>query len=282
MEQGIIRPSNSAYASPVHFVKKQNGDWRICGDFRRLNSITISDRYTLPHIHDFSHGLAGNTVFSKIDLVKAYHQIPIKSSDSHKTAVITPIGLSEYTCMTFGLKNAAQSFQRFIDQVLLGIDCSYAYLDDILIASENEDHQKLDVEKVFQRPKDYDLKINIGKCVFGQETLQFWEVQISSSGVSPLPDKVKFLKNAAGMQACLHDLVKGKAKKDKSVITWSVEAKTAFQACKDLLVQSTILAYPKCDAQLSLATDASETAIEAVLQQHVDGSSESLGFFLRS
>ncbi|GBN28877.1 Transposon Ty3-G Gag-Pol polyprotein [Araneus ventricosus] len=156
--------------------------------------------------------------------------------------------------MTFGLKNAAQSFQRFIDQVLLGLDCSCAYLDDILIASENEDQHKLDVEKVFQRLKDYGLKINIGKCVFGQETLQFLGFQIS--GVSPLPDKVKvlieyplpktvdelrrflamlnfyhrFLKNAAGVQACLHDLVKGKAKKDKSVIAWSVEAKTAFQA----------------------------------------------------
>ncbi|GBM80865.1 hypothetical protein AVEN_205064-1 [Araneus ventricosus] len=80
MEQGIIRPSKSAYASPIHFLKKQNGDWRICGDFRRLNSIVISDRYPLPHIHDFSHGVAGKTVFSKINLVKAYHQIPIKSS----------------------------------------------------------------------------------------------------------------------------------------------------------------------------------------------------------
>ncbi|GBM26158.1 hypothetical protein AVEN_196985-1 [Araneus ventricosus] len=91
----------------------------------------------------------------------------------------------------------------------------------------------------------------------------------------------RFLKNAASVQACLHDLVKGKAKKDKSVIAWSVEAKIAFQACKDVLVQSTILAYPKYDAQLSLVTDASETAIGAVLQQHVDGSSEPLGFFSR-
>ncbi|GBO17180.1 Retrovirus-related Pol polyprotein from transposon gypsy [Araneus ventricosus] len=198
--------------------------------------------------------------------------------------------------MTFGLRNAAQSFQRFIDQVLLGLDCSYAYLDDILIASENEDQHKLDVEKVFQMLKDYGLKINIGKCVFGQETLQFLGFQISSRGVSPFPDKVKvlieyplpktvdklrrflamlnfyhrFLKNATGVQACLHDLAKGKAKKDKSVIAWSVEAKTAFQACKDFLVQSTILAYPKCDAQLSLVTDASETAIGAVLHEGRD------------
>ncbi|GBM33660.1 hypothetical protein AVEN_203698-1 [Araneus ventricosus] len=87
------------------------------------------------------------------------------------------------------------------------------------------------------------------------------------------------LKHAAGVQAYLNDLVKGKAKKVKSAISWAVEAKTAFQACKDLLVQSTILAYPKCNAQLSLVTDTSENAIGAVLQQHVDGSSEPLGVF---
>ncbi|GBN54221.1 Retrovirus-related Pol polyprotein from transposon opus [Araneus ventricosus] len=118
MEQGIRRQSQSTFASPIHFVKKPNGHWRICGDFRKLNAVTIIDRYPLPHIQDFSHNLAGKTVFSKIDLVKAYHQILIKASDIPKTAVRTPIGLIEYTKMTFGLRNAAQSFQRFMDQVL--------------------------------------------------------------------------------------------------------------------------------------------------------------------
>ncbi|GBM33640.1 Transposon Ty3-I Gag-Pol polyprotein [Araneus ventricosus] len=176
--------------------------------------------------------------------------------------------------MTFGLKNASQSFQRFIYHFLLGLDCFYAYLDDILIASKNEDQHKLDVEKVFQRLKNYGLKINIGKCIFGQETLQFLGFQISSSSVSPLPNKDKVLieyplpktvnelrrflamlnfyyrslKHAAGVQACLNDLVKGKAKKEKTVIAWSVEAKTDFQAFKDLLAQYTIVTYPKCDA----------------------------------
>ncbi|GBM67540.1 hypothetical protein AVEN_73676-1 [Araneus ventricosus] len=71
IEQGIIRQSQSAFASPIHFVKKPNGDWRICGDFRKLNAVTIPDSYPLPHILDFSHNLAGKTVFNKIDLVKA-------------------------------------------------------------------------------------------------------------------------------------------------------------------------------------------------------------------
>ncbi|GBN36067.1 hypothetical protein AVEN_189226-1, partial [Araneus ventricosus] len=96
MEQSIIRQSQSAFASPINFVKKPTGDWRICGDFRKLNAVTIPDRYPLPHILDFSNNLAGKTVFSKIDLVKAYHQIPLKTSGIPKTAVITQIGLFEY------------------------------------------------------------------------------------------------------------------------------------------------------------------------------------------
>ncbi|GBO45516.1 Retrovirus-related Pol polyprotein from transposon 297 [Araneus ventricosus] len=178
MEQGIIRQSQSAFASIIHFVKKPNGDWRICGDFRKLYAVTIPDRYPLPHIQDFSHNLADKTVFSKIDLVKAYHQIPIKTSDIPKTVVITPIGLFQYTKMTFGLRNAAQSFQRFMDQVLRGLDC-FAYLDDILVASEYLAKRKVDLEKVFQRLKEYNLKINLDKCVFGQEKMQFLGFQVS-------------------------------------------------------------------------------------------------------
>ncbi|GBN00219.1 Retrovirus-related Pol polyprotein from transposon opus [Araneus ventricosus] len=142
MEQGIIKQSQSAFASPIHFVKKPNVDWRICGDFRKLSTVTIPDRYPLPHIQDFSYNLAGKTVFIKIDLVNAYHQIPVKISDIPKTAVITPVGLFKYTKMTFGLKNAAQSFQRFMDQILWGLDC-FAHLDDILVASaiDHNDNQ---------------------------------------------------------------------------------------------------------------------------------------------
>ena len=93
-------------------VPKANGDWRPCGDFRRLNEATTPDRYPVPHIQDFTAGLAGAEVFSKIDLVKGYHQIPVHPEDVPKTAVITPFVLFEFLRMPFGLKNAAQSFQR--------------------------------------------------------------------------------------------------------------------------------------------------------------------------
>ena len=108
---GIIRRSDSPWASPLHMVKKSDGTWRPCGDYRRLNNITTPDRYPLPNMQDLGHKLAGCRVFSRLDLVKGYHQVPVADADVPKTAIITPFGLYEYLYMPFGLKNAAQSFQ---------------------------------------------------------------------------------------------------------------------------------------------------------------------------
>ncbi len=112
---GIIRRFTLSWASPLHMVPKKDGSRRPCGDYRCLNLVTALDKYPLPNMQDLSNGLHDCKVFSKIDLVKGYHQIPVATEDILKTAIISPFSLFEYLFTPFGLSNSAQTFQRMMD-----------------------------------------------------------------------------------------------------------------------------------------------------------------------
>ena len=223
--------------------------------------------------------------------------------DVPKTAVITPFGLFEFLSMPFGLRNAAQTFQRFIDEVLRGLPYVHPYIDDILIASDNKiDHVK-HLEEVFNRLSNFGLTINSSKCEFGQTSIKFLGHMIRFDGFTPLVDKVtavvnfpppnskknlqrfaglinyyrRFIPNCASILQPLTDLLRGST----NDIQLSPEALIAFEKIKEALQQCTLLTYVSPDSSISISVDASDIAIGAVLQQSVSGHWKPLAFFSR-
>jgi len=148
---GLVRHSTSPWASPLHMVRKADGSWRQCGEYHRLNAVTVPDTYPILNMMDFVTRAAGCTIFSKIDLKKGYHQIPMNPQDIPKTAITTPFGLFEFTRMTFGMRNAGNTFQRLMDRVLAGVECAFPYLDDIFIFSKGEAEHRSHLVLVLQR-----------------------------------------------------------------------------------------------------------------------------------
>ncbi|GFX14912.1 retrovirus-related Pol polyprotein from transposon 17.6 [Trichonephila clavipes] len=252
-KKGIIRPSKSPWSSPLHVVPKSDSTVRPVGDYRQLNSVTEFDSYPMPYLNDFAHALHGKKIFSKIDIFKAFHQIPIAECDIPKTAVTTPWGLYEYTHLCFGIVNAPQTFMRFMHEVLRGLPFCFVYLDDILCYSENAEEHRSHLRTIFQRLSSYGLKLNISKCVFGVTELIFLGHLITPDGIKPLPDKV---------QAVL-------------------DYKQPETRCKQALADAALLAHPSPSAPLALHVDASDYAIGGALHQVVDSELQPLAFFSR-
>jgi len=296
LEQGIIRPSTSPYNSPLWIVPKKIDNsgkekWRLVIDYRKLNQITVTDRYPIPNIEDIFDKLGRAQYFSTIDLAKGFHQIEMDPQDIKKTAFSTPNGHYEFLRMPFGLKNAPATFQRMVNNVLkdyIGKIC-LVYLDDIIIFSTSIEEHIVYIKKIFEKLREANLKVQIAKCKFLAKETEFLGHIVTNEGIKtnpnkvaaiqkiPLPKTQKEIKSFLGMSGyyrkfikdyskIAHDIVKYLKKNSKININ-DPKYIESFNKLKLLLQSDPILVHPDFSKQFTLITDASNFALGAVLMQ---------------
>ena len=178
-------------------VKKKSGDIRFACDFRQVNKVTRQDAYPLPRIDDALDSLHNAKWFSACDLKGAYWQVPIKESDRHKTIFVSHCGMYQWTVMPFGLTNSPAIFQRLMDCLLAGLtwEICLAYLDDIIIFSDTIEKHLEGLSLVLQRIINAGMKLNLDKCSFLKQQVEYLGHIVGSNGVLPLPDKVRAIQD---------------------------------------------------------------------------------------
>jgi len=305
IDMGVIRPSTSPWASPIH-LKKENDAYRFTMDLRELNKKTISDPFPIPRIDALLHRLGEATFISKIDLKKGYWQIKMHPDSIKYTAFICDQGKFEWLRMPFGLKTAPSIFQRFMNKVLgdaRGIFAE-AYLDDIVIFSNSwVDHIK-HINYIMEQLRRAGLTVNIDKCDFGKTKVKYLGFIITPEGVSTDPDKIdavvryprpkssKDIKKFLGLCGWYRHFIdkfsdiaeplNNMLSKDKK-FSWQTEQEDAYQTLKSLIANSVVLAYPDFSRPFILRTDASSVGLGCVLgQMTIDGFERPIAFASRS
>ena len=294
-KQGVIEKSFSPWEAQTVMVKKKDGTWRMCVDYRKLNGRTIQDVYPITRIDENLDSLSGADWFSCLDLDMAYHQVPMAKNDKEKTAFATPLGgLYHYITMPFGLCSAPSTFQRLIERALHGLQWHIVvlYLDDIIVMGRTFEEHLKNLGTVFDRLPEAGLKLKTKKCKFLQHETSFLGHTVSREGIQTNPSKVqaikdmsrpgtvtqvrsflgfcsyyrKYVQDFAGITKPLFDLTKKDAK-----MVWTKDQQDAFEKLKIRLISAPILGYLQVDGQeFILDTDASSVAIGAVLSQIQD------------
>lgn len=295
LEQNIIEPSSSPWSSPIWVVPKkldasQTQKWRVVIDYRKLNDITIGDTYPIPQITEILDQLGCSKYFSTLDLASGFHQIKLNDADKEKTAFTVPEGHYHFLRMPFGLKNAPSTFQRLMNSALSGLQgirC-FVYLDDVVCYSHDLDTHIINLKSIFQRMRDFNLKLQPEKCEFLRREVAYLGHIISEDGVKPNPDKIKavtmfpipqtpkdvksFLGLVSYYRRFISDFSKtakpltSLLKKDQPFL-WENQQQLAFEELKSKLTSAPVLCYPDFTKPFLLTTDASNHALGAVLSQ---------------
>ena len=288
LDAKIIRPSVSPYNTPVLFVKKPDGSYRLVCDFRRLNNVTITENFPIPNIGELIDNLAGATYFSTLDLTSGFYQLSLHPDDYEKTAFSTPEGHWEWTRTPFGLKNAPASFQRLMSLVLSGI--SGIYIDDVIVASRSFEEHLVKLREIFDRLSQHGLKLKPSKCHFFRRSIRYLGFRVSEGKVQPDPQNLevvkkfnvphsiknvrqflgltgfyrKFIPDYAEISLPLTNLLKTK---DKKKFIWCEDAQKSFDILKEKLLCEPILVLPNFEKPFVLHTDASIHSIGAYVSQ---------------
>lgn len=302
--KGIIRDSESEYASPVLLVKKKNGSDRMCVDFRALNKITVKDRFPLPLIDDHIDRLGKSKFFTVLDMASGFHQIPLTEDSIKYTGFVTSEGHYEYLKMPYGLANAPVIFQRIISNTLrkfIELGSVVVYIDDVMLLSANVDEGLELLRDVLDTLTRAGFSINVHKCSFLCTEVEYLG-RIISNGVvkpskskiealvkAPIPENVKQIRQFLGLAGYFRRYIPNFARKTACIarltrkdaeFIWGPEQELARTEIITCLTNEPILAIFDPQLPTELHTDASSAGYGALLlQTHQDGQKRVVAYF---
>jgi hypothetical protein len=303
---GRIRPSKSPIASPFFFRKKKDGRLRPIQDYRRLNNITIKNKYPIPLIQSCIDKLKRMLWFTKLDVRWGFNNVRIKEGDEWKAAFITSRGLFEPTVMFFGLCNSPATFQSMMDHILrdeVHENFAIVYLDDILIFSKDLTTHRQQVRRVLEKLRQHHLSLKAEKCSFERNEVEYVGVIVGNGQVRMDPVKIRgiadwpipptrqklqsflgfcnfyrrFVKDYSLIARPLHDLTKKDVK-----YQWTAKQQKAFEDLKGEITRNAVLLIPVDDAPFKVEADASDYAVGAVLSQRVENKWRPVAFLSKS